>query len=153
MCLQQKYHYIKCPDNETMLITYFGSRNGKAVTITYKGGKGHKEKVSDLVDNKLLDEHDKVLTRVPAIARHEVEGKDSTFFVLASAHLASALKPQQVVDVVNAALKVCLQKVLSSVKPIRLVLSFWGVDHCFLEQWFSSSEAFGGHGTSCRFQL
>ena len=79
-------------------------RDGKAKTITNKSGKGHKEKVSDLVDNKLLDEQDKVVTRVPAIARHEVEGRESSFLVLASAQLASALKPQQVVDTVSAAI-------------------------------------------------
>lgn len=81
-------------------------RAGKAITITDKGNKEHKEKVSDLVDNKLLDGHDKVVTVVPAISRHEVEGMEYTFVVLASAALAAALKPQQVVDTVNMALKV-----------------------------------------------
>lgn len=76
-------------------------RDGKAITITHKGGKGHEEKVSDLVDNKLLDERDQVVTRVPAIARHEMEGRESSFIVLASTQLA---KPQQVVDTVSAAI-------------------------------------------------
>ncbi len=59
-----------------------------------------------MVDNKLLDEHDKLVTRVPAIARHVVEGKQCSFVVLASAGLAAAMKPQQVVDTINTALKV-----------------------------------------------
>ena len=81
-------------------------RAGKAITITHQGNREHKEKVSDLVDNRLLDQHDKVVTIVPAISRHEVEGMEYTFVVLASAALAAALKPQQVVDTVNMALKV-----------------------------------------------
>ena len=60
--------------------------------------------MSDLVDNKLLDEQNKVVTRVPAVARHKVEGREFSFIVLASAQLASALKAQPVVDTVSAAI-------------------------------------------------
>ena len=81
-------------------------RAGQAVIITQPSEEGHKEKVSDLVDNKLLDEHDKVITVQPAISRHEVEGVECTFVVLASAALSAALTPQQVVDAVDKAIKV-----------------------------------------------
>lgn len=83
-------------------------RAGKAVTITQPSNKGHKERVSDLVDNKLLDEHDRVITVQPAISRHEVEAEQCTFVVLASAALAAALTPQQVVDAVDKALQVAI---------------------------------------------
>ena len=81
-------------------------RDGKAVSISHKGNKEHKERVADLVDNKLLDEQDRVVTRVPAIARHELQPDACTFVVLASAGLIKARTPQQVVDAVSAALKV-----------------------------------------------
>ena len=81
-------------------------RGGKAVTITQPSDKEHKERVSDLVDNKLLDEHDRVITVQPAISRHEVEGEECTFVVLASAALSAALTPRQVVDAVDKAIKV-----------------------------------------------
>ena len=84
----------------------FCCRDQKAITISHKGHKDHKEKVSDLVDNKLLDEHDKVVTRLPAIGRHEMERNKCDFVVLASAGLANAVRPQQVVDTITAALKV-----------------------------------------------
>lgn len=85
-----------------------GCRGGKAVTIAKPSDKGHKEKVADLVDNKLLDEHDTVITVTPVIVRHELEGEACTFVVLASAALTAALKPQQVVDIVDEAIKVGL---------------------------------------------
>ncbi|KAL3139258.1 hypothetical protein ABBQ32_006024 [Trebouxia sp. C0010 RCD-2024] len=78
---------------------------GKAVTIAKPSDKGHKEKVADLVDNKLLDEHDTVITVTPVISRHELEGEACTFVVLASAALLAALTPQQVVDIVDEAIK------------------------------------------------
>lgn len=83
-----------------------GCRTGKAVTFARPSDKGHKEEVADLVDNKLLDEHDKVITVTPAISRHELEGEECTFVVLASAALAAAVKPQQIVDTVDKALEV-----------------------------------------------
>lgn len=83
-----------------------GCRAGKAVTIAKPSDKGHKEKVADLVDNKLLDEHDTVITVTPVISRHELEGEACTFVVLASAALLAALTPQQVVDIVDEAIKV-----------------------------------------------
>lgn len=81
-------------------------RGGKAVTISHASHKGHKEKVSALVDNKLLDQRDKVVTVQPAISRHELAAEECSFVVLASAALAAALKPQQIVDIINRALKV-----------------------------------------------
>ena len=89
------------------MVTY---RAGNAVTVAQASSKEHKEKVSDLVDNKLLDEYDTVMTVVPAVSRHEMEGEECTFVVLASAALSNALKPQQVVDTVDKALKVGTHK-------------------------------------------
>ena len=81
-------------------------RAGKAVTIAKPSDQGHKEEVADLVDNKLLDEHDTAITVTPVISRHELEGEACTFVVLASAALSAALEPQQVVDSVSEAIKV-----------------------------------------------
>lgn len=41
------------------------------------------EKMSDLLDQKLFNEHDKVVTRRPAFACHEVQGTGCTLLVLA----------------------------------------------------------------------
>lgn len=81
-------------------------RGGKAVHISHKGHKGHKEKVGDLVDNVLLGEHDKVVTRKPAVQRTELQSHEDTFVVLGSSALSQALSQQQVVDIVTAALQV-----------------------------------------------
>lgn len=106
-----------------------GCRAGKAVTIAQPSGKGHKEEVADLVDNKLLDEHNKVITVTPAISRHELVGEECTFVVLASAALAAALKPQQVVDTVNKALRVgtCFSicRHLSSISLLLMTSNSW----------------------------
>ena len=104
---------------ETILLT---CRGGKAVTITQPSDKGHKERVSDLVDNKLLDEDDKVITVQPAISRHEVEGMEGAFVVLASAALSAALTPQQVIDAVDVAIKVATYAAVVVAVVIALLL-------------------------------
>lgn len=97
-------------------------RGGKAVTITQPSDKGHKERVSDLVDNKLLDEHDKVITVQPAISRHEMEGVECTFVVLASAALYAALAPQQVIAAVDKAIKVATFAAAAVIMAVAIVL-------------------------------
>ena len=76
--------------------------------ICHKGHKGHKEKVGDLVDNVLLEEHDKVIIRKAAVQRTELHAQDDTFVVLSSSALSTALSQQQIVDAVSASLKVCM---------------------------------------------
>lgn len=83
-------------------------RDGKAVHISHKGHKGHKESVGNLVDNVLLAEHDKVVTRKPEVQRTELQSQCDSFVVLGTSALSKALGQQQVVDIVATALKVCL---------------------------------------------
>lgn len=89
--------------------------------ISHKGHKGHKEKVGDLVDNVLLEEHDKVVIRKAAVQRTELHAQDDTFVVLSSSALSRALSQQQIVDAVSASLKVCTCTVFHLHNTLRVL--------------------------------
>lgn len=90
-----------------LLIRHDGQcRGGKAVHMSHKGHRGHEEKVGDLVDNVLLEEHDKVVVWEPAVRRTELQSQQDSFVVLGSSKLSKAFSQQQVVDIIATALKV-----------------------------------------------